>query len=123
MKNHQEVDSLIDKLKQEIKEEGMLYEEKVFFKEPESAQVKAWDVDPQLHYFFPLASNNKWLRLPVTFVKRLIRKCNRFLIAPIVSEQTDFNKSVKEEIEKMNGIIAKQQARILQLEQQLEQMD
>lgn len=120
--NHQEVDSLIEKMKQEIADEGIQFEEKVVFKEPNEQGV-TYDccLSPELHYFFELSSSHKLIGKFVVGVKRVIRKSIRFLIIPIISEQSEFNRNVVMEINRLNEIIIRQGQKIDDLEKKLEQ--
>lgn len=117
--NHEEIDVLIEKIKQEIAEEGLLYEEKVSFKEPEEGANDNRGIDPELHYFFPLTSSKKGIGAVVVFIKRVIRKSVRFLLLPITTEQSEINKSLLREIDRLNRMIEGQERKIEQLEEGL----
>lgn len=117
--NHEEIDVLIEKIKREISEEGLLYEEKVSFKEPEECAGDNRGIDPELHYFFPLTSSKKGIGAVVVFIKRVIRKSVRFLILPITTEQSEINKSLLREIDRLNRTIEGQERKIAQLEEGL----
>ena len=109
--NHEEINVLIEKMKKEIEEEGILYEEKVAFK-------GANEID-----FFPLTSHFKGISKVVVFFKRAIRKSLRFLLVPIVDEQSMFNQNMADEINRLNQVIAYQESRITDLESRLEKAE
>lgn len=121
--NHEEINVLIEKMKKEIEEEGILYEEKVVFKEPSEIDAVSWGVDPHIHYFFPLTSHFKGISKVVIFFKRVIRKSLRFLLVPIIDEQSMFNQKMADEIDRLNQVIAYQENRITDLEKRLEKAD
>ncbi len=121
--NHEEINVLIEKMKKEIEEEGILYEEKVAFKGANEIDVVNWGVDPQIHYFFPLTSHFKGISKVVVFFKRAIRKSLRFLLVPIVDEQSMFNQNMADEINRLNQVIAYQESRITDLESRLEKAE
>lgn len=118
--NHEEIDLLIEKIKREITEEGLLYEERVFFKEPEEGANDNRGIDPELHYFFPLTSSKKGIGAVVVFIKRVIRKSIRFLLLPITAEQSEINKDLLKEIDRLNQAVERQERKITQLEDRLE---
>lgn len=119
-----EIEQLIEKLQKEIKEEGYIFEEEPFFEEEiieknisdQNHVNKIFIPDSQLHYDRDLKASKKSLYRVIIFLKRMIRKCNRFLIVPILDEQSDFNYSVKTEIDRLNTIIELQEQRIKELE-------
>lgn len=120
MNNHEEINQLIDKLKSEIKEEGCLFEERVVFKEPKNTMPnEPWNMDPHLHYFIPLTSHIKIIGKLVTFVKRVIRKMMRFLIVPVVDEQTRFNISTVDEVNKLKRQVEEQEALLQQIKNKI----
>lgn len=119
--NHEEIDLLIEKIKQEIKEEGLVYEEKVFFQEPEEGTDDNRGIDPELHYFFPLTASRRGIGAVVVLIKRVIRKTVRFLILPITAEQSEINKSLLREIARLNRAVEGQERKIAELEERLEE--
>lgn len=121
--NHEEINVLIEKMKEEIEEEGILYEEKVIFKGPDEINLTNWGVDPHIHYFFPLTSHFKGISKVVILFKRVIRKSLRFLLVPIVDEQSIFNQNTADEINRLNQVIAYQEKRITDLEKRLEKSE
>jgi len=110
-----EIEQLIQKVQNEIREEGCEWKEAAAFEET-PAQNKVFIPDWQLHYEHPLKSSGTSMRRAALFLKRLIRKCSRFLIVPILDEQSGFNYSIKAEIERLNEIIRLQDQKIRELE-------
>lgn len=119
-----EIEQLIQKLQKEAKENGHVFEEEIFFEEQlaenkwngQNVENRVFIPDSQLHYEHPLQSSRRSIYKAVIFLKRLIRKCNRFLIVPILDEQSGFNYSVKAEINRLNKKIELQEKRIKELE-------
>ncbi len=110
-----EIEQLIEKMQKEIQEEGFVFGAEADFKKK---SVPKRNVIPngRLHYEYPLKSSQKNLSGIVLFVKRLIRNGNRFLIVPILEEQSAFNESVKAELDRLNRIVRLQDDKIRKLE-------
>ncbi len=126
-----EIERLLQKLREEVDEEGLetegdsFWEEDPGFEEERPAENdgagqgtgnRVYIPDPRLHYERPLRSSKKSVYNAVIFVKRLIRKCARFLIVPILDEQSSINYSVKEEIDRLNKMMELQGQKIEELQ-------
>lgn len=122
MLNQSEIANELDKLKQEIEESGVLYEECIQFCEPvdETNNIKSslnGEIGGmQLHYYFPLTSEKSGLKKLTVFIKRVIRKLNLFLIMPIVTEQNLYNDRLCLEINLLKRELSNCRAQIERLE-------
>lgn len=124
VKNTREIEKLLDDLKKEIEEEGSIFEERVSFSEEPDETNKIpqkWEYCYAVDYNAPLVAHKKRLGKMEIFVKKVIRKINKFLILPIVFFQNDYNKRVQEEINKLYNIIEIQNKQIKNLEDKLDQ--
>lgn len=109
------IEQLIEKLQNEINEEGFSFDAADDF-EKKSVQKRNVIPNGLLHYEHPLKASEKNMSTIILFVKRLIRNCNRFLIVPILEEQSVFNDSVKSELDRLNEVIHLQDCKIRKLE-------
>lgn len=83
----------------------------------------------RVDYYRPLASRRvRFMRITI-FIKRVIRKLNKFLVEPICSDVSEFNRIASMEFKRMgiyvNGLrnaLDNAQARIEQLEEELREM-
>ncbi len=110
-----EIEQLMKDLQKEIKEQGLSFVEEADFEEIQ-VQNQTSIPDGFLHYEHPLKSSKKSIRKIVLFIKRLIQSCNRFLLIPILEEQSAFNGSVKTELDRLNEMIRLQDHKIRTLE-------
>lgn len=117
-----EIEQLIRKLQEEIKKEGSLYEEGDAF-DVHRDQRQAFIPEPWLHYEHPLRGSGRRNRKAVLFLKKLIRKCIRFLLVPILDEQSGFNYSVKTEITRLGRLAQRQEDRIEKLEAGIRELE
>ncbi len=109
------IKELIEKLEKEIKEEGLALDVEDDF-EKETLKKRTVIPNGLLHYERPLKSSKKSMSRFILFVKRMIQSCNRFLIVPILEEQSAFNASIKSEIDRLNEMIHLQDCKIRKLE-------
>lgn len=125
-----EIGQLIRKLEKEVKEDAhacveIPFEEDAYqkdfdekIKDRQSVWNRVWIPDPQLHYVRPLQSSKKSVKIAVIFIKKLIRACIRFVIVPILDEQSVINYSVKAELDRLHSIVERQEDQILKLQKQ-----
>lgn len=124
MVNTREIEEVLNNLKKEIAEEGVIFEERFPFEEMEmSDSPKQWDYCYNIDYYAPLVAHKKKFGKIEVLVKKMIRKMNKFLILPMTLFQSDYNRRVQEEINKLYGIIERQDKQIRDLQDKVDQFN
>lgn len=124
MNNSKEVEAVLDILKKEIEEEGIIFEEKVRFSEREYSVdniPKKWEYCYAVDFNAPIVPHKKRFGKLEIFIKKAIRKVNKFWFLPILFFQNDYNKRAQEEINKLYDIVELQNKQIRDLEDKIEQ--
>ncbi|MBQ1171907.1 MAG: hypothetical protein IIX48_04820 [Lachnospiraceae bacterium] len=128
MLNQSEIIKELDNIKSEIETSGELYEETIQFKGSVTGENNGYilgkDLEGmQIHYAFPLSPENKKANPLVVFIKRAIRKLNKFLLVPMIMEQNMYNERLCLEINMLKKELNSCKEQIVDLESRIRDLE
>ena len=114
MNNCVEVEKVIDQIKKEIIEKGIVYEDEILFVD-DTDIIQGEEDDyalpiPELLYIRELRGTKL-----IVFVKKCIRKACCFLILPLLEEQNHINSTLRIELINLRKQVKKQEEEISRL--------